>query len=167
MADSDEIKRGPIELLNLLCRPERTESPVVAFRMRLRLFGVRLRPDRLYINDDISYIRMGTAKKPIGWLHGEIKTPPFSREARIEAGYLLRRLQTGEKLSLPQSRPMPAIGKRCHELRVVDETKTWRIVYRMDSNAILVVEIFEKKTQKTPKEVIRNRQQRLRMYDTT
>lgn len=110
---------------------------------------------------------METSEKPIGWLHGEIKTPPLSRQARIEAGHLLRRLQKGEKLSLPQSRPMPVIGKRCHELRVVDETKTWRIVYRIDRKAILVVEIFEKKTQKTPKEVIRTCQQRLRMYDTT
>ena len=110
---------------------------------------------------------METAKRPIGWLHGEIKTPPFSRQARIEAGYLLRLLQMGKKLSLPQSRPMPDIGRRCHELRVLDETRTWRIVYRIDSNAILVVEIFDKKTQKTPKEVIRNCQQRLRMYDTT
>jgi phage-related protein len=110
---------------------------------------------------------METLKKPIGWLHGEIKTPPFSLQARIEAGYLLRRLQMGEKLSLPQSRPMPAIGKRCHELRIVDETKTWRIVYRIDNNAILVIEIFEKKTQKTPNEVIQNCKQRLRMYDTT
>jgi len=30
--------------------------------------------------------------KPLVWLHGEIKTPPFSRAARIEAGYLLRLL---------------------------------------------------------------------------
>ncbi len=30
--------------------------------------------------------------KPLIWLHGEIKTPPFSQEGRIEAGVLLRRL---------------------------------------------------------------------------
>jgi len=38
-------------------------------------------------------------EKPLVWLHGEVKTPPFSREARIEAGFLLRRLQDGEILS--------------------------------------------------------------------
>jgi phage-related protein len=68
-------------------------------------------------------------KKPIIWLHGEIKTPPFSKEARIETGYLLRKLQNGDKLSLPQSRPMPSIGVRCHELRINDKNKTWRIVH--------------------------------------
>ena len=107
---------------------------------------------------------METSKKLIGWLHGEIKTPPFSRQARIQAGYLLRRLQMGEKLSLPQSRPMPVIGKRCHELRVVDEMKTWCIVYRIDNNAILVVEIFQKKTQKTPKKEIEIAEKRMKEY---
>ncbi|HET7699063.1 MAG TPA: hypothetical protein VFK57_25315 [Vicinamibacterales bacterium] len=39
------------------------------------------------------------ADKPLVWLHGEVRTPPFSTEARIEAGTLLRRLQRGERLS--------------------------------------------------------------------
>lgn len=59
--------------------------------------------------------------KPLAWLHGEVKTPPFSARARAEAGYLLRLLQEGERLGLPESRPMPRIGSNCHELRVVDE----------------------------------------------
>ena len=58
------------------------------------------------------------ADKPLVWLHGEVKTPPFSPEGRIDAGMLLRRLQRDEKLSLPHSRPMPVIGARCHELRI-------------------------------------------------
>ncbi|BAS59770.1 hypothetical protein NIES2135_06950 [Leptolyngbya boryana NIES-2135] len=33
--------------------------------------------------------------KPLVWLRGEIKTSPFSQEARLEAGFLLRRLQQG------------------------------------------------------------------------
>jgi hypothetical protein len=53
---------------------------------------------------------MTLADKPLVWLHGEIKTPPFSALARIEAGVLLRRLQRGETLRMPQSRPMPSIG---------------------------------------------------------
>jgi hypothetical protein len=36
--------------------------------------------------------------KPLLWLHGEVRSPPFSREARIEAGYLLRLVQRGESL---------------------------------------------------------------------
>lgn len=91
--------------------------------------------------------------KPLVWLYGEIKTPPFSSQARIEAGYLLRRLQMGEKIFLPHSRPMPSIGTRCHELRIDDENKRWRIVYRIDPDAIVIFDVFEKKTQKTPKDV--------------
>jgi hypothetical protein len=78
---------------------------------------------------------MSPRDKPLVWMHGELKTPPFSHAARIEAGYLLRLLQKGEKLSLPHSRPMPTIGVRCHELRLVDETKSWRIIYRIDADA--------------------------------
>jgi hypothetical protein len=59
-------------------------------------------------------------RKPLVWLYGEIKTPPFSKEARVEAGTLLRRLQEGELLGLPHSRPMRSIGQRCHELRIRD-----------------------------------------------
>jgi hypothetical protein len=39
---------------------------------------------------------MDETDKPLVWLHGEVKTPPFSQEARIETGVLLRRLQQGE-----------------------------------------------------------------------
>ena len=103
--------------------------------------------------------------KPLVWLHGEIRTPPFSKEGRIEAGVLLRRLQQGESLSLPHSRPMPAIGTRCHELRVVDRDDTWRIVYRIDRDAIVIVEVFSKKTRQTPWQVIDRCKSRLRRYD--
>jgi len=101
------------------------------------------------------------------WLHGAVKTPPFSPSARIEAGFLLRKLQQGEKLSMPQSRPMPVIGKGCHELRLVDENVTWRIIYRIDSDAIIILEVFDKKTSKTPKGVIDTCKSRLRLYDET
>ena len=103
--------------------------------------------------------------KPIVWLEGEIRTPPFSREARIEAGTLLRRLQRGEKLGLPHSRPMPSIGRRCHELRIGDKDVTWRIVYRLDSDAVVIGEVFPKKTGRTPKKVIDVCKRRLKRYD--
>jgi hypothetical protein len=44
---------------------------------------------------------MGETDKPLVWLHGEVKTPPFTEEARIETGVFLRRLQQGENLGLP------------------------------------------------------------------
>ena len=93
---------------------------------------------------------MSPGDKPLVWLHGEISTPPFSKAARVEAGYLLRMLQKGETLPMPHSRPMPTIGARCHELRIVDETVTWRIIYRMDPDAIVLLEVFDKKSKETP-----------------
>ncbi len=79
---------------------------------------------------------IGPTSKPLAWLRGEVKSPPLSAAARIEAGALLRRLQRGEKLSMPRSRPLPIIGSRCHELRIPDEAATWRIVYRIDADAL-------------------------------
>jgi phage-related protein len=104
-------------------------------------------------------------EKALAWLKGKIKTPPFSAEARVEAGFLLRRLQQGGKLALPHSRPMPAIGARCHELRIRDRDQIWRIIYRIDPDAIVILEIFSKKTASTPKSVIKDCRQRLRHYD--
>ena len=103
--------------------------------------------------------------KPLVWLRGEIKTPPFSQAARLEAGYLLRLLQSGELLGLPHSRPMPVIGRRCHELRVNDESGTFRILYRVDADAIVIIEVFSKKAQQTSTSVIEACKRRLREYD--
>jgi phage-related protein len=103
--------------------------------------------------------------KPLVWLHGEIKTPPFLTTARLEAGLLLRRLQQGELLSMPHSRPMPSIGNRCHELRIRDAQHNWRILYRVDEDAIVILEVFAKTTPQTPDTVIENSQRRLQRYD--
>jgi len=108
---------------------------------------------------------MADGDKPLVWLRGEVKTPPFSSEARIETGVLLRRLQRGESLSLPHSRPMPSIGRRCHELRIPDENKAWRIFYRVDEDAVVILEVFNKTTRQTPQKVIDDCKNRLRKYD--
>jgi phage-related protein len=109
--------------------------------------------------------KMTFTERPLVWLYGEIKTPPFSREARLEAGYLLGRLQRGELLLMPQSRPMPSIAVRCHELRIVDQEHNWRIIYRVDPDAVLILEVFAKKSQATPKDVIDNCRRRLKAYE--
>jgi hypothetical protein len=85
---------------------------------------------------DIQYSAMSPSDKPLVWLHGEVRTPPFSREARLEAGYLLRRLQQGDRLVMPQSRPMPVIG-----------------------------EVLSKKSTATPRSVIEVCKRRFREYD--
>ena len=109
---------------------------------------------------------MDALEKPLVWLHGQVKTPPFSPAARIEAGVLLRRLQAGEKVSLPHSRPMPSIGSGCHELRIVDKKAIWRVFYFIDTDAIVILEVIDKKTSKTPLEVLRNCERRLKAYKT-
>lgn len=102
--------------------------------------------------------------KPLVWLKGEVKTPPFGEIARVEAGLLLRRLQKGQMLSLPHSRPMPVIGSQCHELRIPDRDQTWRIVYHLSADAVVVLDVFSKKTQATPDGVIANCKRRLAAY---
>jgi phage-related protein len=108
---------------------------------------------------------MSSKDKPLVWLHGIVKTPPFSAPARLEAGYLLRLLQRGELLLMPHSRPMPSIGPHCHELRITDSDKIWRIVYRIDVDAIVIAEVFQKKTAATPKPIVDICKFRFRMYD--
>jgi phage-related protein len=98
-------------------------------------------------------------------LYGEVKTPPLSAPARLEAGFLLRRLQKGETLSMPHSRAMASIGPRCHELRINDKKQTWRIIYRIDKDAVVIAEVFSKKTTQTPKPIIDACQRRLKEYD--
>src|SRR2546428_5266636 len=105
------------------------------------------------------------ADQPGVWLHGEVKPPPFSATARIEAGVLRRRFQRGEALSLPKSRLLPILGARCHELRIVDVAATWRIVYRVDADAVVVAEVFSKKTRATLKTVLAACRRRFRAYD--
>jgi phage-related protein len=108
---------------------------------------------------------MGSDDKPLVWLAGEIRTPPFTSLARIEAGTLLRRLQRGESIGMPHSRPMSSIGSRCHELRVRDQAQNWRIIYRLDLDAVVIVEIFAKQTNATPRQIIEICKHRLNRYD--
>jgi len=60
---------------------------------------------------------------------------------------------------------MPSIANRCHELRVVDEEATWRVIYRIDADAIVITNVFKKTTQATPRRVIEACRRRLRAYD--
>jgi phage-related protein len=105
------------------------------------------------------------SRKPVLWLHGEVKTPPFTAEGRQEAGMLLRLLQEGEWLGMPQAEPLPDVGVRCGAWRVRDAGHNWRIMYRIDSDAVLVLEVYPKKTRKIPDDVIERCKRRLRQYD--
>jgi phage-related protein len=102
--------------------------------------------------------------KPLVWLGGEVKTPPFSAEARQEAGILLRLLQRGQRLAFPASRPMPSVGADCHELRLNDRHVPWRIVYCVEADAIVILDVFAKKTARTPGPILARCRTRLRLY---
>jgi len=104
-------------------------------------------------------------RKPIFWLGNEVKTPPFSEESRQEAGFLLGRLQDGAIIGLPHVRPMSSIGMSCYEIRVNASEGQWRIVLRIDEDAVVIADVFQKKTEKTPKEVINLCKKRLARYD--
>jgi phage-related protein len=103
--------------------------------------------------------------KPIVWLAEHCKTPPMGEAARSSVGFLLRKIQRGDRLAMPISRPMPSIGPRVHELRVNDAGRAWRVIYRIDVDAIVLVEWFEKKTQATPRHVIELARRRLAEHD--
>ena len=49
---------------------------------------------------------------------------------------------------------MPAIGTHCHELQIPDREHSLRIVYHVADDVIAILEIFSKKTQSTPAQVI-------------
>jgi phage-related protein len=60
---------------------------------------------------------------------------------------------------------MPSIGARCHELRIVDAGKTWRLIYRLDTDAVVIADVFQKTTRQTPARVLANCARRLRLHD--
>ena len=60
---------------------------------------------------------------------------------------------------------MPSVAPRCHELRINDSSSNWRVVYRIDDDAIVILEVFAKKTGTTPKAIIAACRKRLKEYD--
>lgn len=67
---------------------------------------------------------------------------------------------------MPHSRPMQAIGADCHELRIRDETVTWRIFYYLASDAVVVLDIEKKNTQRTPQATLDRCRKRLLQYNS-
>jgi phage-related protein len=107
---------------------------------------------------------MAESRKPVRWFE-HMTRPPLTEEGQLRGGTLLRLLQEGEALSPPEAKPMPSIGPRCGELRFQDRGHNWRVIYRTDDDAILVVHVFAKTTRKTPPKVIGLCKKRLADYD--
>ncbi len=74
---------------------------------------------------------------------------------------LLGSVEHGEWRRIPD---LPAAWRVAR--RITDEDATWRIVRRIDADAIVIAEVFAKKTQATPRAVIAACQRRLRTYDS-
>jgi phage-related protein len=60
---------------------------------------------------------------------------------------------------------MPALGPRCGELRIPDAEATWRILYRQDADAVVMLAVFAKKTQATQEAILETCATRLKLYD--
>lgn len=73
----------------------------------------------------------------------------------MEAGFLLRRLQRGQNLASPHSRPMPSINRQCHQIQVNGENQTWGIIYHLAADAVIILGVFSKKTSATPDEILK------------
>ena len=75
----------------------------------------------------------------------------FPKEVRMRLGRGLFRLQVGEQLGMPNSRPMPGVAAGVSELRVKGEDGSFRAFYYVaSSRGVLVFHAFVKKTQRTP-----------------
>src|SRR5581483_10413304 len=78
------------------------------------------------------------------------KLREFPEEARQDAGYQLDKVQRGERPD--DFKPMPSIGKGVEEIRVWDESGTYRVIYTARlPEAVYVLHAFHKKTQATSK----------------
>ena len=74
----------------------------------------------------------------------------FPEGIRGDLADALARLDAGLTLSLPLSRPMPAIGRGAHEIRLRDRSGVYRVVYALDARgAVYVLHAFKKTTQAT------------------
>jgi phage-related protein len=103
--------------------------------------------------------------KPLRWFSDAITVPPFSRNAALRVGAMLEVVALGGTLTMPHSRPLPSVGPRCHELRVKNGNKTWRVIYHIGDDAIVVLDVFSKKTRATPKTTIDRCKRRLNRYE--
>ena len=56
------------------------------------------------------------------------------------------------------------VGGQCHELRINDREQTWRIVYNVATDAVVILDVFSKKTQATPVQVLDVCRKRLASY---
>lgn len=87
----------------------------------------------------------------------------FPEDVRADLADALARLDAGDKLSMPLSRPMPSVGKGVHELRLKDSSGIYRVIYVfVGGGEIWLLHGFKKKSQQTPSLNIEVAQKRLK-----
>ncbi len=97
----------------------------------------------------------------------KLRLRPFQHQLGLRQGCCYggyRREKLSRCLSLDLCLASALIAMSC----LLDDSeadKQWRIVYRIDPDAIVIADVFQKTTQKTPKRVIENCQRRLKLYD--
>jgi len=89
--------------------------------------------------------------KPLRFLGDSLKClRDFPEDARHDAGYQLDKVQHGEQAD--DFKPMPSIGKGVEEIRVWDDSGTYRVIYTARlADAVYVLHAFQTKTQATAK----------------
>jgi phage-related protein len=104
--------------------------------------------------------------KPVRFLGESLESlREFPNDAKHDAGYQLDRVQRG--LQPDDFKPMPSIGKGVEEIRIWDESGTFRVIYMARlADAVYVLHAFQKKTPATPKrdiEIAKTRFAKLRV----
>jgi phage-related protein len=85
----------------------------------------------------------------------------FPKDARHEAGYQLERIQTG--FTAEDFKPMHPIGAGVEEIRILEESGTYRVVYTARlAKAVYVIHAFQKKTRATSQRDIEIARERFR-----
>ena len=89
--------------------------------------------------------------KSVRFLGNSLKTlREFPEDAKQDAGYQIDKVQRGEQPD--DFKPMPSIGKGVEEIRIWDESGTYRVVYTARlADVVIVLHAFQKKTQATAK----------------
>lgn len=89
--------------------------------------------------------------KPVRFLGDSLKClRDFPEDARHDAGYQLDKVQRGGQPD--DFKPMPSIGNGVEEIRLWDDSGTYRVIYTSRlADAVFVLHAFQKKTQATAK----------------
>lgn len=90
--------------------------------------------------------------KPVRFLGDSLKrVRDFPDDARQDAGHQIDLVQRGQQPD--DFKPMPSIGKGVEEIRVWDDSGTYRVIYTARlSDVVCVLHAFQKKTQVTSKQ---------------